>query len=161
MSLGAPGKRCGPGVELGVGDGAGERGHVAVPIMRERAAEERIEHVLDRDAAGEPGDAVLGPFKVADVEVMVERGVEPLRLGRADEHARHVSLGEDGGDRGQVGLHTRVGDEDGHVALGRSERRPYLPFQIVVARSEEAAGERVTGRKTSARDRGYASACRC
>lgn len=49
--------------------------------MRERAAEERIEHVLDRDAAGEPGDAVLGPFKVADVEVMVERGVEPLRLG--------------------------------------------------------------------------------
>ena len=109
--------------------------------MRERAAEEHIEHVLDRDVAGELGDAVLGPFKVADVEVMAERRVEPLRPGRADEHARYVSLGEDGDDRGQVGPHARVRDEDGHVALGRSERRPYLPLQIVVARGEEAAGE--------------------
>ena len=81
MSLGAPGKRCGPVVELGVGDGAGERGHLAVPIMRERAAEERIEHVLDRDAAGELGDAVLGPFKVADGEVMVERGLSRCAWG--------------------------------------------------------------------------------
>lgn len=63
MSLGAPGKRCGPGVELGVGDGAGERGHLAVPIMRERAAEAPGLSFAERLGAGDLDFELLEPFE--------------------------------------------------------------------------------------------------